>query len=113
MPSRTLATRSQASTDSSSVSKMSFQRITIIGSIPCANSCATEAHELVGLVLQPVDLHQVSHEVHAVAQLMQRHGHLVRGGDEQVADRLGLLHRRLDPVAAQLVGGLLGEVDDV
>ena len=41
MPSSTLATRSQASTDSSSVSKMSFQRITTIGSIPWANNCAT------------------------------------------------------------------------
>jgi hypothetical protein len=33
IPSRTLATRSHASTADLSVSKMSFQRITIIGSI--------------------------------------------------------------------------------
>ena len=40
-------------------------------------------------------------------------GHLARGQDEHLRDRLGLLHRRLDAVAAELVGGLLGEVDDV
>jgi len=41
MPSSTLAAVSQASTDASSESKMSFQRITIIGSMPVANSDAT------------------------------------------------------------------------
>ena len=61
MPSSTLATVSQASTADSSVSKMSFQRITIIGSMPFANSDATRrAHDPVGLVLEPVDLHQVA-----------------------------------------------------
>ena len=71
------------------------------------------AADLVGLVLEPVDLDQVPAEVHPVAQLVQRGGHLGGGGDRQLGDLLGLLHRRLDPVAAELVGGLLGEVDDV
>ena len=41
MPSRMLATRSVASIAASSRSKMSFQRITTIGSIPPSNSEAT------------------------------------------------------------------------
>ena len=41
MPSRMFATRSVASIASSSRSKMSFQRITTIGSIPLSNSDAT------------------------------------------------------------------------
>ena len=41
MPSRMLATRSVASMASSSRSKMSFQRITSIGSMPASNSDAS------------------------------------------------------------------------
>lgn len=41
IPSRTLATVSHASTAASSVSKMSFQRITVMGSMPMANSDVT------------------------------------------------------------------------
>ena len=60
MPSSTFATVSHASTAASSVSKMSFQRITIIGSMPLANRDGDGgAHEPVALVLEPVDLDQV------------------------------------------------------
>ena len=114
IPSSTLATRSHASTDSSSVSKMSFQRITIIGSMPCANSCATAARTIWSASFSSRWISTMwAAEVHPVAQLVQRRRDLVRRGDEQLGDRLGLLHRRLDRVAAELVGGLLGEVDDV
>ena len=48
-----------------------------------------------------------------VAQPAQRVGDLLGGADEHVGDLLGLLHRRLDAVEPELVGGLLGVVDDV
>ena len=114
IPSSTFATVSQASTDSSSVSKMSFQRISIIGSMPFAKSEATAARtEPVALVLQPVDLDEVRREVGAVAQPAQRGGDVLGARDEHVGDLLRLLHRRLDAVEPELVGGLLGVVDDV
>ena len=115
MPSSTLATVSHASTEGSSDSKMSFQRITTIGSIPLANRAATAlADEPVGLVLEPVDLDQVAGEVDARrAAPRSAVGDLVGGADEHVGDSGRLLHRRLDAVAAELVGRLLGEVDDV
>src|SRR2546422_81517 len=52
MPSSTWATVSQASTAASSDSKMSFQRITSIGSMPVANRDATPPRTL---SVEPVD----------------------------------------------------------
>ena len=52
-------------------------------------------------------------EVGAVAQPAQRRGDLLGARDEHVGDLLRLLHRRLDAVEHELVGGLLGVVDDV
>ena len=93
---------------------MSFQRITTIGSMPLANSDATRvAAEPVALVLQAVDLDEVGREVGAGAQAAQRPRHLLAGAHQHVGHRDGLLHRRLDAVEAELVGGLLGVVDDV
>ncbi len=51
--------------------------------------------------------------VAAGTQLAQRPGHLDRGAHEHVAQRDGLLHRGLDRVEPQHVGGLLEVVDDV
>ena len=97
MPSSTWATVSHASTAASSDSKMSFQRITTIGSMPLANSDATRvALQPVALVLQPVDLHEVRRELGARAQAAQRLGDLLAGADEHVGDQRRLLHRRLD-----------------
>ena len=114
MPSSTLATVSHASTADSSVSKMSFQRITIIGSMPATNRSGDRgALDPVGLVLEPVDLDQLRADVEPVAQPAQARGDLLGGGHEHLGHRLRLLHRRLDGVERELVGGLLGEVDDV
>jgi len=67
----------------------------------------------VALVLQPVDLDELGREVGSGAQAPQRLRHLLAGPDEHLGQRDGLLHRRLDPVQAERVAGLLGEVDDV
>ena len=94
---------------------MSFQRITTIGSIPSSNSEAIASrHDPVAVVLEPVDLDRV-----VLMSLKSRsRGH--RLGDLAAspasstwASALGLLHRRLDPVQAEVVGDLLDEVDDV
>ena len=85
MPSSTWATCSQASTAASSDSKMSFQRITTIGSMPSANSDGDAvAAEPVALVLQAVDLDQVRREVGAGAQPAQRVRDLLAGADEHL-----------------------------
>jgi hypothetical protein len=51
-------------------------------------------------------------QVGGAAQRAQRRCDLL-GAAEQVGDLLGLLHRRLDAVEPELVGRLLGGVDDV
>ena len=67
MPSSTLAAVSQASTAASSDSKMSFQRITTIGSMPLDEQRRDRlADDPVGLVLEPVDLDEVRAGVAAV-----------------------------------------------
>ena len=93
---------------------MSFQRISIIGSMPLANRRRHGgALQPVALVLEPVDLDEVRREVGAAAQAAQRRRDLLGAADEHGGDLLGLLHRRLDAVEAELVGRLLGVVDDV
>ena len=71
------------------------------------------ADDAVGLVLEPVDLHQARAEVLVLAQPAQAVGHDARGRHQHLGDVLRLLHRRLDAVGAELVGRLLGVVDDV
>src|SRR3954470_16320300 len=67
----------------------------------------------VAVVLEPVDLDPVLVEVLERRQVLQPHRQLLAGGDEDFGQRRRLLHRRLDLVEAEEVGGLLGEVDDV
>ena len=114
IPSSTFATVSHASTAASSVSKMSFQRISIIGSMPVTNKRRHGGPlEPVALVLEPVDLDELRRQVGAAAQAAQRRRDLLGAADQHHGDLLGLLHRRLDAVEAELVGRLLGVVDDV
>ena len=114
IPSSTFATVSQASTDSSSVSKMSFQRISIIGSMPFANSDATAARTSrspsfssrwistrCGARSAPL------RSPRSAAATCSEHATSTSASCER------LLHRRLDAVEDELVGGLLGVVDDV
>jgi hypothetical protein len=60
-----------------------------------------------------VDLHQLLPEVLAVAQVAQRRRDPVGREHQHLGHLLGLHHRRLDAVEAELVGRLLREVDDV
>ena len=114
MPSSTWATVSHASTAASSDSKMSFQRITTIGSMPPANSEATPSRcsRSPSFSRRWIST-RCGRELGAGAQAAQRLRDLLAGADEHVGELDGLLHRRLDPVEAELVGGLLGVVDDV
>ena len=114
MPSSTLAAVSHASTAASSDSKMSFQRITTIGSMPLTNSDATASRTIrsasfssrwISTRCGPASLPSCSPR--------EGGGELVGGAHEHVGDLLRGQHRGLDAVAAELVGGLLGEVDDV
>src|SRR3954454_15259690 len=67
----------------------------------------------VAVVLQPVDLDREGVDVGEGAQAGHRLLDLPRGLQEDVGQALGLLHRRLDLVQAEVVGHLLGQVDDV
>ena len=91
MPSSMCATVSQASTDASRQSKMSFQRITTIGSMPLANSEATASRWIaVALVLEPVDLDEVAARGRRrCAAPRSASRDLLAGADEHV----GHLHR--------------------
>ena len=114
MPSSTFATVSHASTADSSVSKMSFQRITIIGSMPATNRSAIAAR----WIRSPsFSSRWISTSCGPTSSPLRRPRRLRRdllgGGDEHLGHRLRLLHRRLDGVERELVRGLLGEVDDV
>ena len=71
------------------------------------------AHDAVALVLEPVDLDGVVRDVLEVAHPRHRLGDLAAGLHEDVREPLRLLHRRLDLVEAEVVGDLLGVVDDV
>ena len=106
---------SQASIACSIRSKMSFQRITTIGSMPFANSEASASRDdPVALVLEPVDLDQLVVEVAELARAARAPRRGCRQASRSTpAELLGLLHRRLDVVEAEEVGRLLGVVDDV
>ena len=114
MPSSTLATVSQASTADSSVSKMSFQRITIIGSMPVTNRSAMAERWILSASFSS---RWISTSCAPTSSPLRSPRRLVATcsarGDEHLGHRLRLLHRRLDVVEAELVGGLLGVVDDV
>ena len=93
---------------------MSFQRITIIGSIPCSNSEASASRttrspsfssRLISTVKWRMSLKVRRRGIASstcAAGLVQDPRQLLR-----------LLHRRLDAVEAEEVGDLLGVVDDV
>ena len=114
MPSRIWAAVSVASIASSSTAKMSFQRITTIGSIPLEKSEATASREIRSPSFSSrwISIQYLSRSLN-VGQVLQPLGELLAGGDQDLGQRHGLLHRRLDLVEAEEVGGLLGEVDDV
>ena len=115
MPSMMWAAVSVASIACSSTANMSFQRITTIGSIPLENSEATRvAGDPVALVLEPVDLDPVVVEVLEVAQVLEQPGRAARRTATRTSvSAWACVHRRLDLVEAEEVGGLLGVVDDV
>ena len=93
---------------------MSFQRITTIGSMPLSNSDAMASREirspsfssrLISTVKCDMSLNPRSR---GIASAIWR-----RSLQQHVREPLRLLHRRLDLVEAEVVGDLLGEVDDV
>ena len=93
---------------------MSFQRITTIGSMPLTNSEAMPSR----LIRSPSFSSRListrcGGRSAPVRSAAQRLGDLLGGADEHLGERVGLLHRRLDGVDAERVGGLLGVVDDV
>ena len=103
IPSSTCATVSHASTAASSDSKMSFQRITTIGSMPPANSEATPSRcrRSPSFSRRWIST-RCGRELGAGAQAAQRLGDLLAGADEHVGELDRLLHRRLDAVQAEL-----------
>ena len=93
---------------------MSFQRITIIGSMPSANSELTASRTSTSarfssrwISLRAVEISD------PLLNPFQRRLDLLGGGMQYLGERLGRLQRRLHAVAAELVGGLLGMVDHV
>src|SRR4051794_38933107 len=75
--------------------------------------CHPRTRDAVAVVLEPVHLDRVVRDVAEVAQ--PRHGlvELTRRLVEHVGELLGLLEGRLDLVEAEVVGDLLGVVDDI
>src|SRR3954463_5157540 len=71
------------------------------------------AARAVAVVLEPVDLDREVRQVLEAAQPRHRLLDLARGLDQDVRHALGLLHRRLDLVQAEVVGDLVDQVDDV
>src|SRR5215217_6970219 len=96
MPWRMFATCSVASIASSRRSKMSFQRITTIGSIPVSKSDARLANDSVAVVLEPVQLDGVVRDVTEAAQSRHRLRDLPRSRVQHARQVLGLHHGRLD-----------------
>src|SRR5215218_1268622 len=71
------------------------------------------ARDPVAVVLEPVDLDRVVGDVPEAAQARHRLGDLARARVQDLGQGLGLLHRRLDLVEAEVVGDLLRVVHDV
>ena len=94
---------------------MSFQRITTIGSMPSWKSEAIASRlDAVALVLEPVDLVREVRDVAEVAHAAGSPSATWRVASSRIVrEPLRLLHRRLDAVEAEVVRGLLGQVDDV
>src|SRR3954453_2989677 len=116
---------------------MSFQRRTTIGSIPFANSAATASRTSrspsfsrrwisTSSGARSAPLRSVRSAratcsagptrpsaggVGAVAERARRAGDVLGGAAQDLGQGDGLLHRRLDVVQAQPVGGLLGVID--
>ena len=99
---------------SSSRSKMSFQRITIIGSIPVSNSDASASRTMRS---PSFSSRLISTVKWRMSLNVRRRGialfDLAAGLVQDARQLLRLLHRRLDPVQPEVVGDLLDEVDDV
>jgi hypothetical protein len=88
--------------------------MTTIGSIPPSKSEATASRLMRSPSFSSRWISsQPRRDVHAGAQASVRARDLLAGADEHVGELERLLHRRLDPVEDELVGGLLGVVDDV
>ena len=113
-PSRMLAARSVESMASSRRSKMSFQRMTIIGSIPVSNSDASASRTLRS---PSFSSRLISTVKWRMSPNVRRRGNrvvqLAAGVVEDPREVLRLVHRRLDAVQREVVGDLLDEVDDV
>ena len=93
---------------------MSFQRITTIGSMPPANSEATASRWSRSPSFSSRWIStRCGPELGARAQRAQRLRDLLAGPHQHLGELDRLLHRRLDPVEAQLRGDVLGVVDDV
>jgi hypothetical protein len=71
------------------------------------------AHDAVTLVLQAMDLDQQRAQAAHVLESVQGLGELRAGLAQHAGKLLGGFHRRLDLIQAEIVGDLLGEVDDV
>src|SRR5437588_396005 len=71
------------------------------------------AHDPVGLVLQAMHLHGVLADVLEAPDQRNRQLDLARGPPQHPRQALRLVHRGLDPVEPEVVGDLLGVVDDV
>src|SRR5437588_3788486 len=71
------------------------------------------AGDAIAVVLEPVDLDRVVRNVLEGAQARYRIADRAGGLKQHVREALRLLHRGLDLVEAQVVGRLLGVVDDV
>ena len=114
IPSRIWAAVSVASIAFSSTAKMSFQRITTIGSIPLENSEATASREILSPSFSSrwISIQYLSRSVNS-RRWSRPLGQLLAGRHQDLRQSARLLHRRLDLVEAEEVGSLLGEVDDV
>ena len=114
MPSRIWAAVSVASIAFSSTANMSFQRITTIGSIPFEKSEATASREIRSPSFSSrwISIQYLSRSLNS-SQVVEALGQLLAGRDQDLGQGPRLLHRRLDLVEPEEVGGLLGEVDDV
>jgi hypothetical protein len=107
-----LAAVSQASIACSIRSKMSFHRITTIGSIPLANSDAS-ASRVIRSPSFSSRLTSTSSWCRLPNSWSQSHGEVAASVPQHAAELLGLVHGGLDVVQAEEVRSLLGVVHDV
>ena len=92
---------------------MSFQRITIIGSMPATKRSAMAARWIRSPSFSSRWISTSCGPTSSPLRSPRRLSATCSARHEHVCHLLGLLHRRLDAVQRELVGGLLGVVDDV